>query len=62
MIQSINPYNNKLIHSYELLNADEIKTKIIAADQSFQQWKLKTVSERLSLISKLAEVLLARKN
>lgn len=60
MIQSINPYTQKLITSYSPLNSDELDKSIQKTAQSFQVWKQFSFHERSVLFLKMAELL--RKN
>ncbi|SEG37834.1 NAD-dependent succinate-semialdehyde dehydrogenase [Algoriphagus boritolerans] len=59
-IQSINPWNGKVIKEFAPLSPGEIETKLELSESTFQSWKRIPVSERASLIKRAGEIL--RKN
>ncbi len=61
MLQSINPYTQKLIAEYPEHSQEELDQKVQTSEEAFMQWKEKSFSERASLFYKLAEVLSAGK-
>jgi len=60
MIQSINPYTQKLIATYTPINSEELDKKIEKTAKSYQLWKQIGFQERSNLFLKMAELL--RKN
>lgn len=54
MLQSINPYNNKLIKEYSALNEDRILEKIQKSDSAFKKWKTTSFKTRGSVLLNLA--------
>lgn len=60
MIQSINPYTQKLIATYSPLNSEELDNSIEKTAKSFQTWKQFSFHERSVMFLKMAELL--RKN
>ncbi|WP_238934515.1 NAD-dependent succinate-semialdehyde dehydrogenase [Aurantibacter crassamenti] len=62
MIKSINPYNGKLIKEYELHTPKEVSQKLKSASTSFEQWKLKPISERTKLLNTVGNQLKQNKN
>jgi succinate-semialdehyde dehydrogenase/glutarate-semialdehyde dehydrogenase len=61
MMQSINPYNEKVIKSYAEHSRSEVEKIINSADSAFKQWRCVSIKERSSLMKKAAEVLKKRK-
>ncbi|MCG6913695.1 aldehyde dehydrogenase family protein, partial [bacterium BMS3Abin03] len=61
MMQSINPYNEKVIRSYAEHSRSEVEKIINSADSAFKQWRCVSFEERSSLMKKAAEVLKKRK-
>lgn len=55
-IQSINPYNDELIQSFDELTDDQIKDKLDKAQKAYESWKKISFEERASLFLKLAEI------
>jgi len=60
-MKSINPKNNELIKSYEILSAKELGNKIDQSHSSFLSWKQTTFSERANLMKAVAKELIAQK-
>lgn len=60
-IQTINPYNNKEVKSFEEFSAETVEQKIAQADQTYQVWKSVPVKERSVLLMTVASILRKRK-
>ena len=60
-IATINPFNNKLIKTFDALTESSIEEKISTADKAYSTWKEQPVTERTKLLSKVAELLLKKK-
>lgn len=58
--QTVNPYTNEVIKTFESATREEIISAIGVADQAFQNWKKLPVSERVVYLQKAADLL--RKN
>jgi len=56
-IETTNPYSGKKLKSYDLMDRDKVESKLELSEQSFQQWKTRSLSERVNLIGQVAEVL-----
>jgi succinate-semialdehyde dehydrogenase / glutarate-semialdehyde dehydrogenase len=57
MIQSVNPYNNKLIKTYNEMSNDEVDSILQSTQKAFDSWKLIPIKERASLIKNAGAVL-----
>lgn len=60
-IQTINPYNNKLVKKFDELTDAQLEKKIARAHKTYQSWKDSPVSERSKLLHKVAQILRKRK-
>jgi len=60
MFQSINPYTQKVISTFEPLSSAELNTALEESTKAFHLWKLFSYKERSILFLKMAELL--RKN
>jgi len=61
-ITSVNPANGIEIKSYQQLTNEQVATKINQTNQAWLLWKQTPLDERCKLLSKLADVLLNRKD
>ncbi len=57
MIQSINPYDNSLVNTYEEMTNSEVDTILKSSQQSFDEWKRVPISQRAALMKKAGAVL-----
>lgn len=57
MLQSINPFNNKIIKEYPEHSAKEIETKIKESNQAFDKWNKTDFKERKKLVQIVASIL-----
>ncbi|OYQ78803.1 succinate-semialdehyde dehydrogenase [Ignatzschineria sp. F8392] len=55
--QTVNPYTNEVIKTFESATREEIVSAIGVADQAFQNWKKLPVSERVVYLQKAADLL-----
>ena len=60
MIQSVNPFNNKLIKKYQAMPSEEVNEIISKAENDFQLWKETECNVRSSLMKEAADVLRKR--
>ena len=58
--QSFNPFNGKLVESFDELGDPKLETKIAAADACFQTWRHTSYADRARIIAKAGETLHAR--
>ena len=56
-LNSINPKNNKIIHSWDIHNDDEIELIISKSHSAFQKWKDTEITFRLECIKKISKLL-----
>lgn len=56
-LTSINPATDEKLHSYPIINAQTIETKIKNAQNAYLQNKKNTIEKRISLLKQLAEQL-----
>lgn len=60
--QSVNPYDGRLLNTYEGLNQQQVKDKIILTHQAFRLWKTTSFDKRATLMHAAAAELLKNKN
>lgn len=60
-IQTINPYTNSPIKTYNLYNDSKIETVLDKAEKAFSNWKRIPISKRTKLLKKLRNTLLDEK-
>lgn len=60
-IQSTNPFTNEIEATFEPISAGELDVKIRKAQESFNNWREKTFSERAKAMLKVADLLEERK-
>lgn len=58
-IQTINPYTNLHIKSYEAFSSVQLDQAVVNADAAYQYWKKVPISERAQLMRNLANILQA---
>lgn len=61
LIQSINPWNGKVIKEFASLSPREMDTKLELSARTFQSWKRIPISDRASLLKKAGEILRKKK-
>lgn len=60
-IKTINPFNNELVKTFEVMSDEQIESKIALADNAFQAWKKTPKKERARLLRKVAHLMRIRK-
>ena len=60
-IKTVNPFNNEIVREFDVMTPEQINEKIELADQTFQTWKNTPKARRAKLLSKVAEIMRARK-
>lgn len=60
-IETINPYNNKSVKTFEELSEKELEAKIETAHKTFQAWKNSSFQERTKLLKKVASLMKEKK-
>ena len=58
--QSVNPYDGKVLQSFEEVSDDDLETALAAADSCFVSWRQKSFSERAEVVAKAAAIMRAR--
>lgn len=61
-IQTINPFNNQVIKSYEEMTPDAVEIAISIADETFQHWRKTPFSQRAALLHKVADLMRKQKD
>lgn len=57
---SVNPFNGKLLKSFEVLTDAQLEEKLLAADGCYKAWKHTSYAERAEIIAKAATLLRER--
>lgn len=57
---SVNPFNGKLLKSFEVLTDAKLEEKLVAADSCYKTWKHTSYAERAEIIAKAATLLRER--
>lgn len=60
-LQSINPYNQEMLASFEEMTPEEIDGAIGKAEEGFQSWKKTSFAQRSALLKRVAELYRERK-
>lgn len=58
--QSINPYDGKLLQSFDDLTDESLETKIATANACFESWRQTTFAERAAIAAKAAAIMRTR--
>ncbi|CAM3430672.1 NAD-dependent aldehyde dehydrogenase [Flavobacterium longum] len=61
MIQTTNPYNNKVVKTFDELTDQQLERKISNAHKAFQSWRETPIKERAALLKKVAGLMRKRK-
>lgn len=56
-IQTINPFNNKVVESYDEMTPEAVVAKISIADEAFQHWRKTSFIERAEILHKVADLM-----
>lgn len=60
-IQSINPWNGKVLKEFEPLSPKEMELKLVRSAEDFLSWKMTLIDQRASLMKKAGEILRKKK-
>ena len=60
-IQTTNPFNNKVLKTFDEISDEVLQNKIAQAHKAFQIWKKTDVKERAKLLANVAAIMLKRK-
>jgi len=60
-IQTTNPYNNKVVKTFEEISDDQLEKKLGKADKAYRSWKNTDVKERAQLLQKVADLMRQKK-
>ena len=55
--QSVNPYDGKVLKSFEHFTTTQLELSLAEADRCFKSWKLKSYAERATVLNKAAALL-----
>src|SRR5580704_992628 len=58
--QSVNPYNGKVLRTFEELSNNQLETSIETAANCFESWRRTTFAERALVAGKAASIMRAR--
>ncbi|ASU34001.1 NAD-dependent succinate-semialdehyde dehydrogenase [Mucilaginibacter xinganensis] len=56
-IKTVNPFNNELVKSFDVMTAAQIESKIALADKAFQSWRKTPKAKRAQLLHRVAHLL-----
>ena len=60
-IETINPFTNKSVKTFEEISEKELETKIETAHQQYAKWKDTKIEKRAELLQKVAAIMRTRK-
>ncbi len=60
-IQTVNPYNNKVVKKFEEMSAAEVDKKIELANKAYLKWRETDIKTRSKLLNKVSAIMLERK-
>ena len=58
--QSVNPYDGKVLESFEEISDEQLETAIATAATCFESWRKKSFAERATIVAKAAAIMHAR--
>jgi succinate-semialdehyde dehydrogenase/glutarate-semialdehyde dehydrogenase len=58
--QSINPYDGKILKTFEQLTNEQLETKLRTAATCFENWRQTTFVERAAVVAKAAAIMRSR--
>ena len=58
--QSVNPYDGKLLKTFEEFTDEQLETALSTAEACFQTWRHTTFAERALIVAKVAALMNAR--
>lgn len=56
-IKTVNPFNNKLVRSFDEMTEQQLESKIELADEAFKSWKKSAKSQRSKLLHRAADLM-----
>ena len=59
-IKSVNPFNNEIVATFEVMTDEQVDSKIGLAETAFQSWRKTPKSERAQLLRRVAHLLRVR--
>jgi len=60
-IQTVNPYNNSIIKTFDEITDADLEIKIATAHKTYQSWKNTDVKQRAKLLAKVAAIMRKKK-
>lgn len=60
-IETVNPYNNRKVKSFDEISDEQLENKLEKAHQTYQKWKITAVKDRADLLLKVASIMKKRK-
>ena len=60
-IQTVNPYNNRVVQTFDEISDETLENKIETAHKAYQIWKNSDVRDRSKLLFNVAEIMRSRK-
>jgi len=61
-IQTINPFNNEVVKTFEEMTPEAIETALAQAESCFKTWRDTTYKQRAALLQKVAQLMRAKKD
>jgi len=61
-IQTVNPFNNELIKSFQEMSPELVAAEISIADETFQSWRITTYAQRADLLYGVAKLMRGQKD
>jgi len=58
--QSINPYDGKLLHKFEVISDQQLEANLVAAQTCFDAWSQTSFAQRAAILSKAASIMRER--
>ena len=58
--QSVNPYNGKILETFEEFTAEQIETALATAETCFEGWRQTSFAERALIVAEVAELMTAK--
>jgi succinate-semialdehyde dehydrogenase/glutarate-semialdehyde dehydrogenase len=58
--QSVNPYDGKILKTFEEMTDEQLEAALATAAASFKTWRRKTFAERAVVVAKAAAIMRAR--
>ena len=58
--QSVNPYDGKILKTFEELTDQQLETSLATAAKCFETWRQKSFAERATVVTKASAILRSR--